>query len=619
MKNDNDVEPLSENHFADTQSPILPADPEDVTSGLFLQRRNFLKNMCLATAGAIAGPAVLQTGGAVSQAHAAPGSGNSSGKSSSADATTTSAPLQTPAGHIPVLAFNDAHESHLLSIDLRSKANLLALNDTYGNGTYIPTGSLEFNSHRGLQAQNATSGLMIDLDRILSGDVRLALAEQGQFTIELERNRIADPWLISEYTDRYSIIRDDPGNTPASKGDFPFSELTRLCCLVSDDDISGPVIDGPSPEMGESNANNLCVKLHARSYQSMNVGIHSAVHGEFCAVTVAWWSRGQFTVYVDSTPYFIAGPSVVGPYGVEVRQDSYVTNDVTPSSVARKLIKLFFGRSGVYIRRITLGARAPVFETHPLFRDWASYGDSFTHRGGYANSKFAKADLWDTSHIFYFINRLAGYGYRPGWCENNSRGGGGYLKSAGRSLWDNGGKWDLTSLMSLSPSFVMMAASHNDAAYIGKGGVPESAEYQLRLATVKADLLEHVQVILTGSSPNWLTVLPAGDARIGIISAPLSPRAPGWGDRQAQAQRDLNQFVVNEVPEWVRDNLGVEYYKRIATFDVSKLFGPEHLVDYHPLFQRSGTGVHPSWWGGNLLNYGWWQCALRLIENENSV
>lgn len=604
--------------------------PADESMAPSLERRRFLKNVGFVTAGAITGPVLFQGcggGGGGSQAQAAPrpGAGGSNGGVSTGTSgydDQVPAPavppeiLQPAAAHVPVLKFDDNHVSHLLSIDFRSEADLLTLNDIYSQGAYIATGALTFDSHRGVQAEDYTSGLRIDLSRVLAQDVRLALAEEGQFTIELESSRIADPWLLNEYLDRYTIARRDPGVLPASAGDYPFAELRGLCRLIAEDGIGGPVVDGPAPESPSglaTRANNLGIRLHNSSAQAMQVGIHSAVHGEFCAVTVAWRAWNRFTVYIDGVPHFLAGPDAVGPYGATVSQDSFTTNDVSPSLAARNLIELFFGRAGVRIRRIVLGAQAPVFETHPLFREWASFGDSFTHRGGYSNSKFAVRDLWDAEHIYYFMRRLAQYGYRTGWCWNNSLGGGSHLKTASRSLWNNGGVSDLTSLMNLSPSFVMMAASHNDAAYIGRGGAPESAEYQRRLALVKADFLEHVQVILTGSSPDWSAVLPAGDARIGIISSPVSPRAPGWQDSESQAQRDLNRFVIEEVPEWVLANLGEAYRARVATFDVATLFG-EYPLGSHPLFEQSGTGVHPNWWGGDLLNYGWWQCALQLIN-----
>lgn len=608
-------------------------------SGVAHDRRRFLKNVGLVTAGTVTGPFLFHGcgggggGGDVGsgvQAAPSPVVDGGVGQTPGADTqdcdtdvttvpTTSSAPLKLAAGHLPVLEFSDAHAAHLLSIDLRSETDLLALNDIYGQGTYVPTGSLTFDTHKGVQAEDSSSGIRIDLSRILTDEVRSALAEEGQFTIEVESSRIADPWLTSEYLDRYTKVRNDPGIYPASSGDYPFTDQKGLCRLTADDGIAGPVIDGPAPESPSglaTRANNLGVKLHNGSYQAMQVGVHSVAHGEFSAVTVAWWATGQFTVYVDAVPYFLAGLAAVGPYGVDVFQDSYATNDVVPTSAARKLIELFFGRAGVRIRRIILGAKAPVFEVHPLFREWASYGDSFTHRGGYSNSKFAINDWWDADHMYYFMRLLAQYGYRPGWCWNNSLGGAGYLKSGAKSLWNNGGQWDLTSLMSLSPSLVMMAASHNDAAYIGKGGAPESTEYQNRLALVKADFLEHVQVILTGSSPNWSSVLPAGDACIGIITAPLSPRGSGWQDSEAQAQRDLNQFMMDEVMEWVRENLGDAFYSRVATYDVAQLFGSEYLMVNHPLFEQSGTGVHPNWWGGRLLDFGWWQCALSLMKDR---
>ncbi len=203
-----------------------------------------------------------------------------------------------------------------------------------------------------------------------------------------------------------------------------------------------------------------------------------------------------------------------------------------------------------------------------------------------------------------------------GYCWNNSLGGGSYLKTAPRTLWSNNGQWDLESLKNINPSFVMMAASHNDAGYIGQGGAAETTEYQSRLAQVKADLLEHIEVILTGKSATWAKTSPPGDAKIGIISAPASPRGPGWDENQAQAQRDLNAFVLQELPTRVRTSLGESYYRRIATFDAASLFGLQHLANYHPLFEKNGTGVQPHWWGSKLLDYGWWQCALKLINNS---
>jgi hypothetical protein len=390
--------------------------------------------------------------------------------------------------------------------------------------------------------------------------------------------------------------------------------------MVAEDGVGEPFIQGPQPESPSglgTRANNLSVRLRDSSAQDMRIGIHSAVHDEFSAVTTAWWAPNNFTVYIDGVPTFLAGPVAVGSNGVQVDQFAYMMTDVQASAAPKRLLRLFFGRSGVYIRRLILGSQAPLLPVHPLFREWASYGDSFTHRGGGANGRLPVADRWDSNRLYYFMRNLAQYGYRAGWCWDNSLGGGSYLKTANKSLWDNGGQSDLESLKSVNPSYVMMAASHNDAFYVGRGG-GGSVEYRARLAQIKADFLEHVEVIFTGSSPNWQKASLPGDASIGIISSPVSPSAPGWGENQVRAQRDLNAFVLREVPDWVRANLGEPYYKRIATFDVASLFGPQKLVDYHPLFQRDGTGTHPNWWGAELLDFGWWQCALQLINREAS-
>jgi hypothetical protein len=300
---------------------------------------------------------------------------------------------------------------------------------------------------------------------------------------------------------------------------------------------------------------------------------------------------------------------------VQVEQGVYTVTDSPANTSPKQLLRVFFGRSDVYIRRLIVGARAPVLPVHPLFRDCASYGDSFTHRGGFSNSSFPSIDLWDAHNIYYTARKLEKYGYRMGYGWNNSLGGGNYLKTASRSLWNNNGQWDLESLKNINPSFVMMAASHNDAGYIGQGGAAETTEYQSRMTQVKADFLEHIEVILTGKSATWTKTSLPGDAKIGIISSPVSPRGPGWDESQAQAQRDLNTFVLQEVPARVRTSLGESYYRRIATFDAASLFGPQHLVNYHPLFEKNGVGTHPNWWGSRLLDFGWWQCALKLINN----
>ena len=586
-------------------------------------RRSFLKQACIFSAGLASGPVLLQGcgGGGGSGAQAAiPAPVDDLGPTQDPDPVGDTVPddtIQTSAESRPVLSFNDADPSHLLSIDLRSKAGLLALNDTWGAGTYTPVGNLVFDTHRGVQASDETSGLEIDLGNILAADARLGLAGEGQLTLELESNRIADPWLLDSYTDRYQAIRGDVSRFPASAGLPPFPQKATLWRMVAEDGVGGPFIQGPQPESPTglgTRANNLSVRLSDNSLQDMRIGIHTAPHGEFSAVTTTWWEPNSFTVYIDGVPQFLAGPSAVGSNGVQVEQAAYMMTDVPANSSPKKRLRLFFGRSGVYVRRLILGAQAPLFAVHPLFRTWASYGDSFTHRGGFANGRRPVADLWDTDRVYYFMRNLARFGYRAGWCWNNSLGGGSFLKTANKSLWDNGGQWDLESLKSVDPSYVMMAASHNDAFYVGRGGAPETAEYQRRLSEIRGDFLEHIEVILTGQSQNWNKGSLAGDARIGIISVPISPQAPGWGENQAQAQRDLNAFVVYEVPDWVRANLGEIYAKRVATFDVATLFGPQHLVDYHPLFQTNGTGTHPNWWGAELLDFGWWQCAIELMN-----
>ncbi len=577
---------------------------KEESHGTSRERRFFLKQAGAFSAGLVGGPVLLQGcgGGGVQAAVPAP----------STDA------LPPAAGRRPVIQFNDTASSHLLSIDLRSEANLLALNNIYGAGTYTPSGTLGFDSHRGVQAADELSGLVIDLSKILGTDVRRGLAGEGQLTVELESNRIADPWLINEYGDRYPASRTDPGLLPASMGLPPFAQLRSIWRMVAEDGVGGPSVQGPAPESPSglnTRANNLSVRLRDTSAQDMQIGIHSAAHSEFTAVTTAWWASNSFTVYADGVPEFLAGPLAVGAHGVQVQETAYTMVDIQASSAPKQQLHLFFGRSGVYVRRLILGMRAPEFPLHPLFRACASYGDSFTHRGGYANGRSPSNDIWDADNHYYFMRALAQYGYRMGWCWDNSLGGASFLKTAPRSLWNNGGRSDLESLKNINPSYVMMTASHNDAGYVGQGGQPETAEYQRRLSTIKADFLEHVGVILTGRSPSWQKVSLPGDAQIGIISAPVSPIGPGWGESQAQAQRDLNNFVLRTVSEWVRSNLGEMYANRIATFDAAALFGPQQLVKYNPLFERNGTGVHPNWWGAQLMNYAWWQCALKLINN----
>lgn len=572
--------------------------------GTSYERRFFLKQAGAFSAGLVGGSALLQgCGGGGAQAAVSPPS------------TST-----FPAGVVsrPVIQFNDTVDSHLVSIDLRSESNLLALNNVYGSGTYTRSGTLNFDSHRGVQATDEVSGLVIDLSKILNIDIRRSLAGEGQLTVELESNRIADPWLINEYLDRYPAIRTDPTLWPASRGLPPFPQLSTIWRIIAEDGVSGPSLQGPGPESPSglnTRANNLSVRLRDTSAQDMQIGIHSAVHDEFTAVTTAWWASNSFTVYVDGTPEFLAGPTAVGPHNVQVQQTAYTMTDMQPSSSPKQQLRLFFGRSGVYVRRLILGRRSPEFPLHPLFRACASYGDSFTHRGGYANGRFPSNDLWDAYNSYYFMRALAKQGYRMGWCWNNSLGGASFLKTAPRSLWNNGGQSDLESLKNINPSYVMMAASHNDAGYVGQGGPPETAEYQRRLSAIKADFLEHIEVILTGRSPNWQKASLPGDAKIGIISAPISPSGPGWGENEAQAQRDLNDFVLNAVPAWIGSALGQIYVSRVATFDAAVLFGPQHSIKYNPLFERNGTGIHPNWWGAQLMDYAWWQCALKLINN----
>ena len=587
------------------------ATDKSVSSGKSLDRRSFLKRTGLFGAGMIGGPALLQgcgkNGGQV-QAASPPVASND---------PTPPGTIQPSTESRPVLQFADTAPSHLLSIDLRTEADLLALNNIYGAGTYTPSGTLKFDPHRGVQAANEASGLVIDLSKILDANVRLGLAQEGQLTVELESNRIADPWLINRYTDRYLVSRRDPGTWPASSGLPPFSQQGSIWQMLADNSVGGPALFGPAPESPsglEARANNLGIKMQDSSFQLMQIGIHSAVHSEFSAITTAWWASNSFTMYVDGVPGFLAGPEAVGSQGAQVTQASYTMTDAPVNAAPKRLLRLFSSRSGVYIRRLILGARAPMLPIHPLFRECASYGDSFTHRGGYANSHFPSNDLWDANNTYYFMRNLARYGYRMGWCWNNSLGGGSFLKTAPRSLWNNGGLWDLESLKKINPSFVMMASSHNDAGFVGGGGSANTAEYQRRLAEIKADFLEHVEVILTGKSPNWQKTSIPGDAKIGIITEPVSPSGPGWSENQAQAQRDLNAFVLRDLPAWVESSLGKTYARRIATFDTAALFGPQHLVNYNPLFQKNGTDVHPNWWGAELLNYGWWQCALKLIN-----
>ena len=575
-----------------------------VLHGTSIERRSFLKQAGVITVGLVGAPALLQSCGGDGVQAVAP-----------APPVNTFPPA---AENRPVIQFNDTAASHLLSIDLRSEDNLLALNNLYGAGTYISTGTVNFDARRGVQAGDEQSGIIIDLSKILSADIRQGLAVEGQLTVELESNRIADPWLIDDYKDRYRASRVDPGVWPASIGlPPPPNRLPGIWRMLSEDGVGGPSIRGPAPESPSglnTRANNLSIRLRDDSAQDMQIGIHTAVHSEFTAVTTAWWASNSFTIYIDGTLGFFAGPRAVGTHEVQVQQAAYTMTDRPASSMPKQQLRLFFGSAGVYVRRLILGARAPEFPVHPLFRECASYGDSFTHRGGYANGRFPSNDLWDAHNVYYFMRALAQYGYRMGWCWDNSLGGASFLKTASRSLWGNAGQSDLESLKNINPSFVMMAASHNDAGYIGQGGQPETAEYQRRLAAIKVDFLEHVQVLLTGSSPSWQKSSPPGDAQVGIISAPVSPRGPGWGESQAQAQRDINNFVLYAVPEWVRANLGEIYARRVATFDAAALFGPQQLVDYNPLFERNGTGVHPNWQGSELMNYGWWQCVLKLLS-----
>lgn len=638
------------------RQPIAVSGEEDVdglkptvqvSPGELVGRRSFLKQAGVFSAGLVSGPALLQGCGGGGGAQAAVSSQTPSvtldpepiADPASPDANPEPISDPVPSGSdpepigdpvpppdipqsaesLPVLRFNDAAVSHLLSIDLRSESNLLALNDTYGAGTYTPSGNLVFDAHRGVEATDESSGLEIDLSKILNLDERLGLAVEGQLTVELESNRIADPWLLDTYTDRYRL-RGDVSRFPASAGLPPFPQKATLWRMVGEDHVGGPFIQGPQPESPAglgTRANNLSVRLHDHSLQDMRIGIHTAMHKQFTAVTTAWWASSSFTVYIDGVPQFLVGPAAVGSNGAQVEQAAYMMTDVQANIAPKRLVRLFFGRSGVCVRRLILGSRAPLLPVHPLFRECASYGDSFTHRGGAAGSRLPVPDLWDAARFYYFMRNLAQYGYRSGWCWNNSLGGGSHLKTANRSLWDNGGRSDLQSLKDVNPSFVMMAASHNDAFYVGRGSKPGTTGYQRRLSEIKQDFLEHVEVILTGQSQNWNKTSLAGDAKIGIISAPISPRLPeGWEENQAQAQRDLNAFVLHEVPDWVRANLGESYYTRIATYDAAALFGPQHLVDYHPLFEKNGTGTHPNWWGNELMDFGWWQCVLKLIYNQ---
>lgn len=571
-------------------------------------RRTFLKQAGAFSAGMISGPVLLQ------------GCGGGGGGGGDAQAAVSSAPnvMQPAAASYPVLAFNATDSAHLLSVDLRSESNLLALNTTYGAGAYVVSGNLVFDAHRGVQATDESSGLVIDLSKILSSDIRRGLATEGQVTVEFESQRIADPWLVDAYTDRYVISRGDPSVWPASVGLLPFSQESRVWRMVAEDGVGGPVLLGPTPESPSglgTRANNLSMRLHDNSIQDVVIGIHSAAHDEFTSITTAWQAPNSLTAYIDDAPGLLTGPTAVGPHGVQINQDLYTVTDVPANSSPKQTLRLFFGRSDVYIRRLIIGARAPVLPMHPLFLNCASYGDSFTHRGGLSNSRYPVNDLWDAANVYYFMGKLAKYGYRMGYLWNNSLGGGAYSKTAAKSLWNNNGQWDLESLKAIDPSFVMMAASHNDASYIGLGGAAESAEYQARLAQVKADMLEHIEVILTGQSATWTKTTPAGTAKIGIVSAPASPRQPGWDVNKAQAQRDLNAFVLEELPAKVQSALGESYSRRIATFDAASLFGPQHLYEYHPLFEKNGTGTHPNWWGGKLLDYGWWQCALKLVSS----
>jgi hypothetical protein len=431
----------------------------------------------------------------------------------------------------------------------------------------------------------------------------------------MESRAISDPWLVNQYTYRYDAIRQAPNAFPGSDGFEPESNRRNLVRLVSSTGVAGPTIRGPMPESPSglgTYANNLNIRMHDGSFQAMNIGIHSAMHDEFASVTTSWWWNRQFTMYVDGVPIYLAGPSAVGTSNASVNEFFYSMNDVSPEAAPRDKIRLFFSADKVFIRGLTLGAARAWYPVHPLFEVWASYGDSFTHRGGYPNSRLLSQDKWDSDLAYNFIRRLAAAEYRAGYGWNNSLGGATYYKGNQRTLWNNGGAADLGSLMSRNPTFVMMAASHNDAGYIGRGASPGEPDYQQRLSEVKADMLEHVEVILTGNSPNWYGSPMTSRAKIGFITTPPSPRQFGWEDSQIQAQIDLNRFVMEDLVDWVTTNLGSAYASRIATYDAAALFGNSGSVEYNPMFTQDGKGIHPNWWGSSLMDQGWWECAVKL-------
>ena len=585
---DNPIE-LSDTDGGNLISSALPSSAN---------RRHFLKQISALGMGAVAAPAVFHS------------------RETEAAAQIGPADIPLSSSKTPVLEPNQNISSHLLTVDFRNQTDLETLNTLYGTGTAKKFGSLTFDSDRGVSADNSSSGIDIDLTRILDTSTRTLLGFRGQLTIEMETDAVSDPWRVDEYTDRYNLVRQAPNHFPNSTGNSPSNNRRNLVNLLSANGFGGPIIRGPMPESPRgtnTRANNLATRMHGKSSQNMTIGMHSAMHGEFTSVTVSWWTYTNFTMFVDGIPFYLAGPSAVGAYQAGVNEHFYTMNDVSPDTSSRDLIRLFFSSDNVFIRRITLGSERAWYPVHPLFQVWASYGDSITQRGGWANTVFPQPDLWDADQTYYFIRRLAAANYRAGFGWNNSLGGATYLKTASRTLWDNGGKLDLANLMDRDPTFVMMAASHNDSGYIGYATRPGSNEYQQRLAQVKADILEHIEVILTGTSSNWYQPARSSRAKIGIITTPPSPRSFGWDNSQIQAQLDLNRFVMDEVKDWVTNNLGASYGARIATYDAAALFGNYGVVDSHPLFSQDGTGIHPNWWGGNLLNEGWWQCAVQLI------
>ena len=580
---------------SDTDTVAAQAAGGDAPSSTL--RRMFLKRVSALSMGAVAAPAMF---------HA-----------TRAEAAALIGAPEIPSSNTsqPVIEANQNTWSHLLTIDFRSQSNLDALNLQYGSGTVVKTGNVVFDPDRGVCAADSTSGLDIRLDRMLDSTTRSNLAARGQLTIEVETKAISDPWLVDQYTNRYNIIRTAPLSFPNSSGDYPSSSRRNFVRLLSSSGLGAPTIRGPMPEAQGLNthANNLAIRMNEASAQNLMVGLHSAMHDEFTSVTTSWWGKTNFTAFVDRVPFLLAGPAASGAFNVGVKEFYYSMNDVGGDNGTRDILRLFFSSDNVFIRRITLGAARAYFPVHPLFEVWASYGDSFTHRGGYSNSRFPVSDFWDSDLTYYFVRRLAAANYRAGYGWNNSLGGGGYRRASSRTMWNNGGNADLGSLMALNPTFVMMAASHNDAGYIGYGATPGSSVYQQRLAEIKADVLEHVQVILTGTSPNWYKSTMPSRAKIAFITTPPSPHAYGWERPQIQAQLDLNRFVMEEIKDWVTANLGASYASRIATYDAAALFGNYGLVDYHPLFTLDGTGVHPNWWGSNLISEGWWRCAVDLI------